>query len=124
MLEVMEWPESVPDPDDHFDVLVSVDGQFFPQPADVRIRPASGNIRRIAPNLLQDNRSGHNLSGVLNQERQQPILNRMQRDRLTVQHHYLVAQMHKQVFITIELLVQGWQKHYAPQGVSMKPKPR
>ena len=50
-----------------------------------------------------------NLSGVLNQERQQAILNRMQRDRLTVQHHNLVAQMHKQVFITIELLVQGWK---------------
>ena len=88
------------------------------------MRPASGNIRPIAPNLLENNRSGHNLSGVLNQERQPAILNRTQRDRLTVQHHYLVAQMHKQVFITIKLLVQGWQKHYAPQGVSMKSKPR
>ena len=70
----------------------------------------SGNIRRIAPNLLEDNRSGQNLSGVLNQERQQAILNRRQSDHLSVQNHYLVPHMHKQVFITIELSVQGWQK--------------
>jgi hypothetical protein len=29
---------------------------------------------------------------------------------LAVEHHHLVAQMHEQVFITIERLIQGWQK--------------
>ena len=51
-------------------------------------------------------------------------------NRLPVEHHHAAAQMHEQVFITIELLVQGWQKRLWTQsaaifhGVRMKQKPR
>jgi hypothetical protein len=76
----------------------------------------SGNIRRIAPNLLQRYSLGGQPPGVLNRECQQAILNRMQSHRLTVQHHYLVAQMHKQVFITIELLVPGRRRRLHSQS--------
>ena len=67
---------------------------------------------RIAPGLHRESRSGHNFSRVLHQERQQVVLHRSQPNRLAIQDHHLLAKMHKQVFITIELLVQRWQKHY------------
>ena len=61
---------------------------------------------------------------------QQSILHASQSNCLAVQHHHAVAQMHEQVFITIELLVQGWQKRLWTQsaailhGVRTKQKPR
>ena len=69
---------------------------------------------RIAPDLHRESRSGHSFSRVFHQEREQAVLHWSQPNRLAIKYHHLLAQMHKQVFITIELLVQGWQKHYDP----------
>ena len=67
--------------------------------------------RRIATDLHRESRSGHSFSRVFHQQRQQAVLHWSQPDRLAVQYHHLLAKMHKQVFITIELLVQRRQKH-------------
>ena len=60
-------------------------------------------------------RSGHALPGVLHQYSQPAVLHASQGNCLAVEHPHLVAQMHEQVVITIELFVQGQHRHYLPK---------
>ena len=72
-------------------------------------------LRLSPPQPRQDNRSWCDFAGALYQERQKAVLHASQGNFLAVEHHQLVAQMHEQVVITIELFVQGQHKHYTPQ---------
>ena len=62
-----KWRESVSGSDDRLHVVVCVYPEFFPQPADVHIQGAWAYLGHVAPDVHQENRSGHNLSCVLHQ---------------------------------------------------------
>ena len=95
-----QGPETVSGSVNRFDV-VCVNPESSPQPANVHIQHAWVRRRQRPPEFRQHNRSGHNFPGVLNQQRQQAVLLASQGKRLPAQFHELLAQIHKQVFITI-----------------------
>ena len=98
--------ETVPFPEDRLDTPPFAP-QFLPQPTNVRIDRARPRLRHITKDLRQKSRSGHNLSSVLHQQRQEAVLLASQGKCLAVQYHQWLAQIHEEVFITIERLVQG-----------------
>ena len=74
------------------------------------------STRRIWNWSLSKTTSRNNLAGVLHQERQKAVLQAIQPNRLTVEHHYLLVQMHEQVGITIELLVRRRENRLLTEG--------
>ena len=66
MLQALKRAETVSLPDDRLDAPAFVP-QFFPQPTYVRIQRACTRLRFVTKDLLQKNRSGQNLPGVLHE---------------------------------------------------------